>query len=76
MTIGINNQLICVLGTSIIMVLGKVSKLVTKGSYMIELAVHNNLLSAVVVNHSYDTPMAGQVVVILINTTGRNIWIC
>ena len=40
---------------------------------MVELAVHNNLLSGVVVNHSYVTPKAGQVVVILINTTKRNI---
>ena len=28
------------------------------------------------VNHSYATPKAGQVVVILINITSRNIWIC
>ena len=43
---------------------------------MVELAVYNNLPSAVVVNHSYVTPKAGQVAVILINTTSRNIWIC
>ena len=52
------------------------SKLVTKGSYMIELAAHSNLPSGVVVNHSYVTPRAGQVAVILINTINRNIWIC
>ena len=39
-------------------------------------AAHNNLPSGVVVNCSYVTPKAGQVVVILINTTNRNIWIC
>ena len=43
---------------------------------MVELAVHNNLLSGVVVNCSYVTPKAGQVAVILINTTCMNIWIC
>ena len=43
---------------------------------MVELAVHNNLPSGVVVNHSYTTPKAGHVAVILINTTSRNIWIC
>ena len=43
---------------------------------MVELGVHNNLPSGVVVNHSYVTPKAGQVAVILINTTSRNIWIC
>ena len=42
---------------------------------MVELAVHINLPSGVVVNCSYVTPKAGQVVVILINTTSRNIWI-
>ena len=72
----INNQPICVPGNSTIMVLGKLSKLVNKGLYMVELAVHNNLPSGVVVNHSYATPEAGQVAVILINTTSRNIWIC
>ena len=39
---------------------------------MIELAAHNNLLAGVVVNHSYVTPKAGQVAVILINTTNRS----
>ena len=43
---------------------------------MVELAAHNNLPSGVVVNRSYATPKAGQVAVILINTTSRNIWIC
>ena len=43
---------------------------------MVELAVHNNLQSGVMVNCSYVTPKAGQVAVILINTTSRNIWIC
>ena len=43
---------------------------------MVELTVHNNLPSGVVVNHNHVTPKAGQVVVILINTTSRNIWIC
>ena len=76
MTIGINNQPICVPGNSTIMVMGKLSKLVTNGLYMVELAAHNNLPSGVVVNHSYVTPKAGQLVVILINTTSRNIWIC
>ena len=40
-TIGIKNQPICVPGNSMIMVPGKLSKLVTKGSYMVELAVHH-----------------------------------
>ena len=75
-TIGINNQPICVPGNSMIMVLDKLLKLVTKGLYMVELAVHNNLPSGVVVNCSYVIPKAGQVVVILVNTTSRNIWIC
>ena len=43
---------------------------------MIELAALSNLPSGVVVNHGYVTPKAGQVAVILINTTNRNIWIC
>ena len=42
---------------------------------MVELAVHNNLASGVAVNHRYVMPTAGQVAVILINTTRRNIWI-
>ena len=43
---------------------------------MIELPAHNNLPSGVMANHSYVTPKAGPVAVILINTTNRNIWIC
>ena len=74
--IGTNKQPICVPGNSTITVPGKLSKLVKKGSYMVELAAHNNLPSGVVVNHSYATPKAGHVPVILINTTSRNIWIC
>ena len=54
---------------------GQVIKLVIKGMYMIELAAHNNVPSGVVLNCSYVTPKAGQVAVILINTTNRNIWI-
>ena len=75
-TIGMNKQPICVPGNSTITVPGKLSKLVKKGSYLVESAVHNNLPSGVVVNHSYATLKAGQVAVILIFTTSRNIWIC
>ena len=75
-TIGINNQPIYIPSDSMIMLPGKLSKLVNKRLYMVELAVHNNLPSGVVVDCSYATPKAGQVVVILINTTSRNIWIC
>ena len=74
-TIGTNNQPICVPGNSTIIVSGKLSKLVTKLLFMIELSVHNNLPSGVVVNCSYVTPKAGQAVVLLINTTSRNNWI-
>ena len=38
--------------------------------------MHNNLPSGVVVNHSYASSKAGQVAVILINTTSGNTWIC
>ena len=74
-SIGMNKQPICVAGNSTITVLGKLSKLVKNGSYLVESAVHNNLPSGVVVNQSYATSKAGQVAVILINTTSRNIWI-
>ena len=74
-TIGVNNQPICVPGNATITVPGKLSKLVTKGPYMVELAAQNNLPYGVVVNCSYVTLKAGQVAVILINTTSRNIWI-
>ena len=75
-TIGMNKQPICVPGNSTITVPGKLSKLVKNGSYLVESAVHNNLPSGVVVNCSYATSEAGQVAVILINSTSRNIWIC
>ena len=42
---------------------------------MVELAAHNDLPFGIMVNHSYVTPKTGQVVVILINTTSKNIWI-
>ena len=73
-TIGTDNQPIYLPCNATITVPGKLSKLVTKGLYMVELALHN-IPSGVVVNNSYVTPKAGQVVVILINTTNRNIWI-
>ena len=60
-TIGMNKQPICVPGNSTITVLGKLSKLVKNGSYLVESAVHNNLPSGVVVNCSYTTSKAGQV---------------
>ena len=75
-TTGTNNQPICVPGNSTITMLGKLSKLVNKGSYMVELAAHNNLPSGVVLNRSYIPPKAGQVAVIIINTTSEKIWIC
>ena len=74
-TIGTDHQPICVPGSAVVTVLGKLSKLVEKGPYMVELAVQNNLPSCVVVNHSYVTPKTGQGAVILINTTNRSIWI-
>ena len=75
-TIGIYKQPICVPGNSMITVLSKLSKLVKKRLYLVESAVHNNLPSGVVVNHSYATSKARWVTVILINTSSRNIWIC
>ena len=42
---------------------------------MLEAAAYANLPSGIVVNHSYDTPRAGRMSVILVNTTSRNIWI-
>ena len=71
-----DNQPICMPGNSNITVLGKLSKLVMKGLYMVELVVHNNLLYGVVVNCGYVTPKTGQVAVILINDTNKNtqIW--
>ena len=74
-TIGMNKQPIFVPGNSTVTVLGKLSKLVKNGSYLVESAAYNNLPSGVVVNRSYATSKAGQVVVILINTTSRSIWI-
>ena len=59
-TIGINNQPICMPGNSTIMVLAKLLKLVNKGLYMVELAAHNNLPSGVVVNGSYATSKADR----------------
>ena len=57
--IGNGNKPIHVPGSAMITELSKVSKLVTKESYMIELAAHNNLPSGVVVNCSYVKPKAG-----------------
>ena len=75
-SLGSNKQPLCVPGNSTITVLGKLSKLVKNGSYLVKSAAHNNLPSGVVVNHSNAASKAGQVAVILINTTSRNIWIC
>ena len=66
---------ICVPGSATIILLGKLSKLVEKGLYMVELAAHNNLPSGVVINCSYVKPKVEQVEGILINITNRNIWI-
>ena len=72
-TIGNDHPPTCVLGNAAITVPGKASKLVTKGSYMLEIAAYKNLPSGVVVNCCYVRPKAGQMAVILINTTDRNI---
>ena len=42
---------------------------------MLEIAAHASLPSGVVVNHCYDTPKAGKMSVIMVNTASRNIWI-
>ena len=73
--VGTDYQIICVPGNAIITVPGKISRINNKGSYMLETAVHANLPSGIVVNHSYDTPKSGRMSVILVNTTSRNIWI-
>ena len=73
--IGTDHQPICVPGNATFAVLGKTSKFNNKGSYMLETAAHANLPSGIVVNCSYDTPKAGRMSVILVNTTSRNIWI-
>ena len=52
---------------------GKVSKLVTIRSYMIQLAACNNLPSGTVIKCSYVTSKAGQVALLLVNITDRNI---
>ena len=72
---GVDHQPICVPHNATIAVLGKMSLLVVKRSYMLEMAEHN-LPSNVVVNCSYITPKAGWKAVILINTTNGNIWFC
>ena len=75
-TLGVDHKPICFPGSATITALGKVSKPVVKRSYMLGSAAHNNLPSGIVVDHSYVTPKAGQVALILINTTDRNVWIC
>ena len=73
MIISTDHQPICVPGNATITILSKTSKINNKRSYMLETAAHANLPSDIVVNHSYDTPKAGRMSVILVNTTGRNI---
>ena len=73
--IGTDHKPICVPGNATITVPGKILKINSKGSYMLETAAHVNLSSGIVVNHSYDTPKSGRMSVILVNTTSRNFWI-
>ena len=73
--VGIDHQSICVLGNATSIILGKTSRFSNKRSYMLETATHDYLPSGIIVNCSYDTPKAGRMSVILVNTTSRNIWI-
>ena len=76
MKIGFDHQPICIPGNATITVPGRTSKVITKKSYMPELAAYSNVLSGVMVYCNYVTQKAGQVGVIVINTTNRNICIC
>ena len=72
--IGTDQQHICVPGNATITIPGKTSKINNKWSYMLETAAHANLPSGIVVNHSYDTPKAGRMSVILIKVTITSCW--
>ena len=74
-TIGDDNQPICVPSNTTITLLGETSELATKRLYTPELATHNNFPAGAVANRGYRMPRLGQVSVILINTNSRNIWI-
>ena len=69
------HQPICVPGNVTITVLGKISKINNKRSYMLGTATHANLPSGIIVNCSSDTPKSGGMSIILVNTTRRNIWV-
>ena len=73
--IGTDYQPICVPGDATITILGKMSKINNKRSYILETAAHVNLPSGIVVNCHYDTPKSGRMSVVLVNTTSKNIWI-
>ena len=54
--IGTSHQPICILVNATITVLGKMSKVNNKRSYMLKTDAYTNLPSGVIVNNSYITP--------------------
>ena len=73
--IGTDRQLILSLLMPLLLFRARHQNLTKNMCYMLEISAHNNLPLGVAVNHRYVSPKAGRVLVILINTTSRNIWI-
>ena len=73
--IGTDHQPTCVPGNATFTIPGKICKINSKRSYMLETATHANLPSGIVVYCCYDSPKLGTMSVIMVNTTSRNIWI-
>ena len=66
---------ICIPGNAMLTMPGNTSMIDKGQSYIVELAAHHNLPHGLVVNSCCVTPKARKVQVILINTTGQNIWV-
>ena len=68
-------ELICIPGNTILTVPGITSRLNTDQIYLIAQTKHQILQNGLVLNSCFSTPKARNIPVILINSTGQNIWV-
>ena len=74
-TIGSEQNPVCVPGNLAITVLGWTNKISPRITCLVEQAQHHNLPLAIVINSCVATTKARSVPVILVNTNRQNVWI-
>ena len=74
-TVGSKKNPVCILGISVITILGHKNKIPSKVTCLVEQTDHHNLPLSIIVNRWVATTKVRAVPIIPINTTKQNIWL-